>query len=416
VRYPDHLDVFFGNELSQYLLQNTQRVRNRIEQEKENYILNVSETSYIEFLSQEHQVEGLTIFFDNVSVSSREEHIPADQFPSGFYVRQGKSYPRQVVTYHIPYTGNRSLFRFRPSQSIGWTTKVLVTDDEIRMDAVVFYDGEEGATRVKSQMDYHIGAMTQQYSFIVEEIERYNQGLLEVISELFHGRKDRVLKQRNVLASLGVPVKTRTDVSSTFAIPTPNVRKTINIIPVVAEQGFVPEPTLAQEVYEDILRAVYDVGRLMERSPTIYQGKGEEALRDLCLMFLEPRFEGSATGETFNKSGKTDILIRFQNANVFIAECKFWGGVELYLKTISQLLKYLTWRDSKAAVILFVKNREFSSVIAKVREETLRHAEFLGFAGQGDQDGTWLNYRFHLPGDTNREVRLAILLLHLPPQ
>jgi len=91
--------------------------------------------------------------------------------------------------------------------------------------------------------------------------------------------------------------------------------------------------------------------------PSTYSNKGEEDLRDHILLVLEPRFQGSATGETFNKTGKTDILLRFEGKNVFIAECKFWNGIKLFFETISQLLAYLTWRDSKAAVIIFVKTK-----------------------------------------------------------
>jgi hypothetical protein len=66
-------------------------------------------------------------------------------------------------------------------------------------------------------------------------------------------------------------------------------------------------------------------------------------------------FKGQATGETFNFQGKTDILIRVDEKNVFIAECKFWKGEKVFIGTIDQLLSYLSWRDTKAAVIVFRK-------------------------------------------------------------
>jgi hypothetical protein len=43
-------------------------------------------------------------------------------------------------------------------------------------------------------------------------------------------------------------------------------------------------------------------------------------------------------GETFNFEGKTDILIRVEALNVFIAECKLWKGEKQFLATIDQLL------------------------------------------------------------------------------
>lgn len=94
--------------------------------------------------------------------------------------------------------------------------------------------------------------------------------------------------------------------------------------------------------------------------PSIYKDKGEEDLRDHIIMTLDPNFEyGSVTGETFNKTGKTDIQLRHDSSVVFIAECKFWTGEKGFLRTIDQLLNYLTWRDTKTSVIMFVRQKDF---------------------------------------------------------
>lgn len=129
-------------------------------------------------------------------------------------------------------------------------------------------------------------------------------------------------------------------------------------------------------------------------------------------MMLEPNFEGSATGETFNKKGKTDILLRYQGSNIFIGECKFWRGKKSLLKTIDQLLGYLTWRDSKVAIIMFVPNKDFSTVLATMRESINEHSNFLRIVS--DKETTWLNCEFHLNDDRNRIVKVAIMLYHTP--
>ena len=146
--------------------------------------------------------------------------------------------------------------------------------------------------------------------------------------------------------------------------------------------------------------------------PSTYRDKSEEDIRDHFLLFLEPNFEGSATGETFNKSGKTDILLRHEGKNIFIAECKFWRGKSSFLSTIDQLLGYLTWRDSKAAIILFVENKEFSSVLTTIKETTPNHPNYLREVGNTEE--TWFNLILHLEGDREREVKLAILVFHFP--
>ena len=103
----------------------------------------------------------------------------------------------------------------------------------------------------------------------------------------------------------------------------------------------------------------------MERHPSTYADKDEETLRDHFLMILSTHFE-NATGETFNRNGKTDILIRHEKSNVFVGECKFWRGEKSLDKTIDQLLGYLTWRDSKAAILMFIQIEQLDPVLEKV--------------------------------------------------
>ena len=215
-----------------------------------------------------------------------------------------------------------------------------------------------------------------------------------------------------MLAALGVPIKKKDNIPETFSVPMLEVKKEIVLKPDVVEKEFVPEPTLNSDVYEDILITIFEVGKQFERLPSTYSKKDEEHLRDHFLLFLQPRYDWAATGETFNKSGKTDILIRYKNSNIFIAECKFWRGPKSYLTTITQLLGYLTWRDSKAAVIVFVKNKDFTAVLESIEKITSQHPNYLGFVNK--KDISWFNYRFHINGDKNREVKIAVLLFHIP--
>ena len=97
---------------------------------------------------------------------------------------------------------------------------------------------------------------------------------------------------------------------------------------------------------------------------------------------------------------------------IFIAECKFWSGEKGYLKTISQLLNYLTWRDTKASVVMFVRQKDFTTILEKVETSTNQHENYLGFVNKSDEN--WFNYRFHINGDKNRELKLAVQLYHLP--
>ena len=109
---------------------------------------------------------------------------------------------------------------------------------------------------------------------------------------------------------------------------------------------------------------------MMEQSPGAFREIDEESLRTHFLMQFNGHFSGDATGETFNYEGKTDFLIKVDGKNIFIGECKFWTGEKGYMETLDQVLSYLSWRDTKAAVLVFNRNKNFTDVLIKIEDST----------------------------------------------
>ena len=115
---------------------------------------------------------------------------------------------------------------------------------------------------------------------------------------------------------------------------------------------------------------------------------------------------------SLNFNGKTDILIRVEDKNIFIAECKFWKGEKSFAETIDQILSYLSWRDTKTAVILFNRNKNFTEVLAKVKETATLHPHFK--KGPVVEGETRFRYVFGNPKDHNREVTLTVMVFDIP--
>lgn len=402
--------IFYGSDLRVFLEENNNKIRKKIENESENYILNVNRTEYINHVLDLYKIDIPNLDFENKSISSYEKEIPAEYFPREFFVRKGKSYKKSVIVYHIPFEGNSKLFRYMPNKrSLSGTADVHIKNGDVCFEIINFNDNPD---EISNKAEGTIQRIKNHAKYSQEQLEEYNTNLQSKIEDIFDGRKQKLLNKNKTLESLGVPIKKTNNLPETYSIPTPKVRKSVNVKPKVTEEGYTPEPTLDQTTYNEILQTIFDLGKVFERYPSTYKDKKEEELRDHILLYLEPRFEGSATGETFNKTGKTDILIKHENSNVFIAECKFWRGKQSYLDSITQLLKYLTWRDSKVAVIIFVDNKKISSVLEIVREVTPEHPNFLEFVNEKDE--SWFNYRFHINNDPSRDVKLAVLLFHIP--
>lgn len=411
-RYNNRSRIFSSGRISDKFASAFESIKRSIELESEDYILNVNETEFINHISEQHKMEVPEIKFEDVYADSYEEDIPAEYFPMTYHVYEGEKYKKEIIQFIIPVDGNTSLLSNCPASSIslGGGGNFHIKGNTIVAEFINFSNDAE---KIRQDYNNEVRRVHRNYDTLRRDIQNFNDSLESNIKSLFAQRKQKILSKNNLMSSLGVPLKKKQTTSNTFSVPQPRLKEKITIKPTVSQKGFKPEPTLDQDNYNHILKLINDVGKNFERMPSVYKGKGEEDLRDHILMTLDPNFElGSASGETFNKSGKTDIQLRYDSSVIFIAECKFWTGEKGYLNTISQLLNYLTWRDTKASVVVFVKQKDFTSILEKVKNKTNEHENYLGFESQTDEN--WFNYRFHLNGDRNRELKLAVQLYHLP--
>ena len=381
-----------------------------IKRQADDYILNVNREEYLQHLIGEFSIEPIEIHRDGLSVSTHEEMIPAEMHPRDYFMDRGGSYPRDVLVFHLPFSGDPQLLKVRASTYSMSAPLINVEQGCITFRMINF---NLDAQRIKQESENTIRSIETQNGYLTRDIENFNSSLRQHAERVFDARKEQLLQKNNLIASLGVPIKEAGNKSGTFSVPAKRTKAIASKPqPKVTDKGYQPEPTLDSTIYAQILKIIHDVGKQFERLPSTYSGKEEEHLRDHMLLILEPNFEGAATGETFNKSGKTDILLRHEGKNVFIAELKYWHGKKGFLETISQLLGYLTWRDSKAAVVMFVRNKDFMAVLETAKDSISEHENYLGLVNE--QEEGWYSYRFHLNGDKNREVKLAVMLFHIP--
>ena len=149
-----------------------------------------------------------------------------------------------------------------------------------------------------------------------------------------------------------------------------------------------------------------------ERSPQTCAGMGEEALRTVVLDALNTHYRGQGTAGAFNVAGKTDILIRHEGNNLFIGECKFWSGVKGFVAAIDQLFGYTAWRDTKLALIMFVRERDLTAIIDKAREAIAEHDQFVAWRGSANE--TELRAVMSWPTDDRRHADLNVFFVPTP--
>lgn len=384
-----------------------------IQHKDKDYILNINEEEYINYLHEKYDVENIYLLDEQIYITNLEKKIPAEQFPWDFNVYAGKKYNKPVIQYHIPFIGDEKWLKSRATTFLLWHPQAEIKNKEIILEYILFSDSY--VEKIKNDYMHELSNFKVQLQHINDDINLFKNNFNEKIKSIFLKRKEELIKTNCLMQMFDVPIKKNENVSETFSIPIINKRKQIICEPILDKNSIVqnvPEGRLDDTTYLQILKVIDDMGKEFERLPSLYKDKDEETLRDHLLMLLQPNFNGSATGETFNKKGKTDILLRYENNNVFVGECKFWKGRSVYLSTISQLLSYLTWRDSKVAVIIFVRQQTIMDILRKIEEYTPEHDNYVG--KEANTHESLFNYIFHLNGDKERKVKVAVMVYHLP--
>ena len=312
----------------------------------EQQILNGSIEDLASFVENKLSIDVPVLDIENAEVDQTESKVMVNNW------RYDQPVPVDgtKVTLEIPYTGDEILFHIKPSTWGMNPPRAIVTRSSLTLvQTGTNLNGEE----VQKSFDSTINLIQQNLSRLKADFQNFNSTLKDKARGQIQSRKDKLLADKSMVAGLKFKLKQRSDAPKTYTVPIER-RKIASHAPTVPTQAkFAPEPVLAKDDYQRILKIIHDMTLVIERSPTSFATMGEEDIRQHFLVQLNGQYEGKATGERFNAQGKTDILVREDDRNIFIAECKFWRGDKSFTDTIDQLLGYIAWRDTKAAIILF---------------------------------------------------------------
>jgi len=377
-----------------------------------NYILNANLDELNNYFEKKYRFEMPVLNVDSVCFEQDEADVDVSQdFHRAIFDRAQPFYMKgTLITFVVPFEGDASLFRYRPSAFTTVLPYGDVRDGELRLE---YESVDHNDQAVKSAFDRSLREVQQYLSFAAENVNQFNDSFMNEVHQRITQRREKLMKDQGLAASLGVPMRKRDGVPQTYSVPVTTKKLPVRL-PKATTQPFKPEPALEMQGYEEILGTVSNMAVVLERSPKAFDSMQEEDLRTHFLVALNAQFEGKATGETFNYEGKTDILIRVENRNIFIAECKFWTGPQGLADTIDQLLGYASWRDTKTAILLFNRNKNLTSVLEKIPGVVSGHANFKRQIDYANETGS----RFVLSqkNDPNRELMMTVLIFDVPTQ
>jgi hypothetical protein len=337
----------------------------------------------------------------------------------------------------IPVSGDRAILaeslglprpKLRPEVPVGWITAAtqglpisprspIPPPPKIKIEMMLFgpilrmecYNPTDIA-EAKAHFDAQLDLAEQMLSLARAKVEAHNQRMEDLIPSAVARQRREVAAELDSYASIGFPIKRRAD-RDAYHVPLTRKKITLGAAKGRAVSPWTPEHALEERDYEAVLEVLRSARNALERSPSTTSKLDEPEIRDILLVLLNAQFEGRAAGEVFNGSGKTDILIRQDDRNVFIGECKILRhntGVETVVAgAIDQLFSYLTWRDTKAALLLLIRDMDVPAVVSRACREIERHPNYTetGQAATGER----YDFVMHAAADKSREIRLAVL-------
>ena len=375
-----------------------------------NRLLNTSVDDLCAYFEEKYTIDVPVLHENQIVADQREIQIDVSQDTMRYIHDRSRSFyvPGTRIEITVPFKGDAEAFKIRPTRYTLSPPRAEVSTGAL----ILSVDGTNlEAKQVRSEIDRMLTEVNEYLGWLRENADGFNRQIRQLARERIEQRHRKLLADQNLVASLGYPLKERPDAPKTFIAP--EVRKRIApMMPSASSAPYHPEPTLSADDYEHILSVMTNMALVMERSPSAFVTMDEEALRSHFLVQLNGHYEGQATGETFNYEGKTDILVRVNGKNIFIAECKYWAGPKNLLDTIDQLLGYMSWRDTKAAVVVFNRNKNFSRVLKTIPNVVKRHSNFKRELDAGTEG----RFRYVLAhrDDSNREMIVTILAFDVP--
>jgi hypothetical protein len=314
-----------------------------------------------------------------------------------------------LYEFRIPFSGDGDLLKIHGSRVPGSTPHADVESNEI----VVRFVYEEGKLPTPDELEHEVrvihSSIAERLDQIRPEIEDLNRRLEETIHASLERRRGKVLGDRDLAAALPFELARRMDPSPVLQIDIPPTQPAE--LRTVAGPAGVPERVLTRSSYDALVESIHAFGAAAERFPRTFSPMSEEILREILLVTLNNQF-GVAAGEMFSRVGKTDISVVRENGPIFIAECKIWGGQQVFLDAIDQLLGYLVWRDTKAALVVFIRNRKVAAAMEKAVETLRGHGQFVE---DGPSTGSCLTFILHHLNDPSRHVDVALVPVVLEP-
>jgi hypothetical protein len=369
-------------------------------------LLNTAIHDLSTYFAERFKFDIPVLLTDKIVVDQREAIIEVGSDRNLAYTSErarGFAATGTLVEVSVPFEGDALCFDIQPT-----TFTFNLPRGEAHENLLTFYiEGVDLiADQVRAQIQQMLNDVSQNLRYLRSDCDRFNANLYSYAHSLIQKRRRKLLSDRNLLTDLGFKLKERSDSPVTFQLP--EIRqKIVPVLPLATKTPYRPEPYLATRDFARVLEVMQKMAQVMQHSPSALLRMDDDALPAHFLFQLNGHFEGKNPVETFAYAAKNTIGIQGDGKHIFLAECHFWTDARDFAATLRRLLGFSSWRDTKAAVLLFNRDKDFSQMLEAIQATVRGHSNLKRELPQLSK--TSLPYVFAHHADRNREMLLTIL-------
>lgn len=173
----------------------------------------------------------------------------------------------------------------------------------------------------------------------------------------------------------------------------------------IVENKFEKVIVLEKESYLQIYNNLKELSIYAQRLPKSYNKLSEEENRDQLINALNLKLTtATASGETFNVRGKSDIIIVDNKVIYYIAECKLWNGEKKFRDAINQLLSYISQDVFYTSLIVF--NKKNKNIMEEAVQVIKSHD---GYIKEISED----RFKFKHPKNDKVELEISLVVFDI---
>jgi len=382
-----------------------EKIRGEVKDQSDGYLLSVNIDEYVKYLFEKYSLQKIT--FDKSQENSIEKVRKTCEVGN---------YGERITTeglwarVRLPVIDNdkiKEILKLMPSTFTFNPPKMEYSNGFMIVDIVI----EEPTNNI--DVENTIKKVYQEVEWRNVDIEKQNEELKKEIRNIIDLRiakikdEDAILEQ--ITKKVSVPLRLK---NSSSLLPAHPLKVKQKIQPIMSPKSIQPvELQLEPDKFNAIIDLIDNCCMSFERTPMTFSKMEEEDLRNVILSTLNSIFEGNVVGEAFSKLGKTDIYLKVVKGGIFIAECKYWRGPNTVNETVDQILRYLTWRNSYGVIILFSRNKGFSTVIDSLSGMITKVPNYV--KGFGKVNDRYFKAQYKLPEDDRKLIEIHFMIYNL---